>query len=140
VKTEIVLVDPRTKQAFLSARRRTLEKFDYLPHIKVGYCFQADQEHAKSGRQYAHWGHRKNVVCVAHAIDELPDANKRGIFLHEFGHALDDYFEPESEKEERIAAALDDIEDDEDRADEIVSRLIGAKIDYDENNVQKEAE
>jgi len=138
MSTEIILVDPRTKKAFLSARRRVLEKFDYIPHIKVGYCFQADQEHDRSERQYAHWGHRKNVVCVAHAIDGLPEANKNGIFLHEFGHVLDDYFEPETEREEKVAAKLDEIEDDEDRADEIVSLLIKAKIDYDENNVQRE--
>lgn len=137
---EVMCVDPAVKQAFLNVRRRVLAKYDGLPHIKVAYCWIADRDHEKRKRQYAHWGHIKNTICVARAIDNLPDDNKRGIFLHEFGHVLDDYFDPETNAEERMADRIDSIEDDEDRADEFVARLIKAKIEYDDDDVQREVD
>jgi len=139
MSTDVLLVNRKVREVFLSIRKRVLDKYDYLPHTKVAYCFQADMEHDKSARQYAHWGHRKNTICLAHDIDKLPEANLRGIFLHEYGHVLDDHFEPEEgTDEEDMADKLDDIADGEDRADEIVSVLLGVDIEYDDNDVQRE--
>jgi S-adenosylmethionine hydrolase len=54
--------------------------------IKVLHCSEADAEHRKAKRQYAHTFHLRNVICVASAWINLPEEWKYGILLHEIGH------------------------------------------------------
>lgn len=55
---------------------------------KLKICEQANKEHAKSKRQYAHVFHKKNTICIADAFYDLPTKHRIGIQLHEIGHLL----------------------------------------------------
>jgi hypothetical protein len=59
--------------------------------LSIKVCREADLEHEKSARQYAHVFHHKNVICVAHAFEKLPDCWALAILLHEVGHLLAGY-------------------------------------------------
>jgi hypothetical protein len=55
--------------------------------VHIEHCSDADYEHARSIRQYAHTFHRgPDVICVAKAYFGLPPHLRAGIFLHELGH------------------------------------------------------
>jgi hypothetical protein len=54
--------------------------------IRVWECAEATDRHAVSARSYAHVGHRRQVICVAHAFFVLPPSYRYGILLHELGH------------------------------------------------------
>ncbi len=55
--------------------------------VRVEHCAEADREHRRNRRQYAHTFHRgDDVICVAEAYFGLPSRIKAGIFLHELGH------------------------------------------------------
>lgn len=55
--------------------------------IHVRTCREADQEHARSARRYAHVGHYRGTVCLARAaVFELPANYLAAILLHELGH------------------------------------------------------
>lgn len=54
----------------------------------VEICRDADREHEKSQRQYAHVYHRQNVICVARDFYKLPNRHRLALLLHEVGHLL----------------------------------------------------
>jgi 3-dehydroquinate synthase class II len=56
--------------------------------IIVRYCKEADEDHAKKLRQYAHTYHYKNDVCVTKAFKVLPLEIQMGLIAHEVGHLL----------------------------------------------------
>jgi predicted acetyltransferase len=69
--------------------------------ITVRHCREADKEHNKSRRQYAHTYHHHNVICVADAWLDLPLENQLAIVAHEVGHILvnsTDHTEQEADK------------------------------------------
>jgi hypothetical protein len=57
--------------------------------LNLYYCPIVNREHRLSQRQYAHTGHRSNIICIADAIDSLPNNFYYGILLHELGHSCD---------------------------------------------------
>ena len=56
--------------------------------LRVKVCREADAEHRKSIRQYAHTMHYPNTICIADAFYDLPEKHKIGIVLHELGHLM----------------------------------------------------
>lgn len=68
--------------------------------IYIKFCKEVDIEHNRVHRWYAHTGHRKNIICVAKAIKDLPNNFICGIILHELGHMLSGYI---TEKEADLA-------------------------------------
>jgi hypothetical protein len=49
-------------------------------------CHEADRDHARDPRAFAHVGHHAGAVCLAHGIVFLPRGFILGILLHELGH------------------------------------------------------
>lgn len=54
----------------------------------VRYCKDADKEHKKSIRQYAHTNHYKNQACVSKAFKILPLEIQMALIAHEVGHLM----------------------------------------------------
>lgn len=54
--------------------------------VTLRHCSDADQDHARNPRAYAHVGHYPGSVCLASAIVFLPREFIVGILLHELGH------------------------------------------------------
>jgi len=80
--------------------------------IVIRRCPQAQDEHGRSRRQYAHTFHLYNSICVADAFDSLPDEHKAAILLHELGHLVAGPRASEAE------------------ADSVVEEITGVKIWY----------
>ncbi len=59
-----------------------------MRQLTVEECSQANREHQKSQRQYAHTFHRDGVICVSRAFWKLPERLRLAILLHEAGHIL----------------------------------------------------
>lgn len=60
--------------------------------ILLKHCALADQEHAKSKRQYAHtFHHDERNICVAKAFENLTENQIWAIIAHEVGHLLVGY-------------------------------------------------
>lgn len=120
------------KSIFWEVRQQVLARCDHLPRIKLEQCFQADQDHERERRVYAHWGHKKGIICYAKAFEKLPIANQRGILYHEFGHAIDDFLDETDEANKKFV----EIEDDEVRADFIAVEMFDVPLSYDRKGVQ----
>lgn len=57
--------------------------------FRVEHCSDADKDHKKRKRQYAHTWHRDNkTICVAEAFFGLPIEHQAGLIAHEIGHLL----------------------------------------------------
>lgn len=56
--------------------------------IRWRFCKEAEREHERSQRQYAHTFHHGDIICLCHAFWDLPPAYRDGILLHEAGHLL----------------------------------------------------
>lgn len=54
----------------------------------IRFCKQADEEHRRSKRQYAHTYHHDFTICFARAIKNLTPAQFAAILAHEIGHLL----------------------------------------------------
>jgi hypothetical protein len=72
--------------------------------IKWRLCRDAEQEHRKDERQYAHTFHYANTICVCRAFWDLPKSYRDGVLLHEIGHLL---VGPEGTEQEATRAAED---------------------------------
>jgi hypothetical protein len=59
--------------------------------VKLRHCREADTEHERSFRQYAHTFHYPNTVCFAEAFCSLSERWQLAILLHELGHLLAGY-------------------------------------------------
>lgn len=73
---------------FEAVRRRAAKIEPKLGRVRLHFCTTAAEEHAKRDRQYAHFNHYSDTVCVAPEIEALQDPWKWGLMAHEFGHAL----------------------------------------------------
>lgn len=79
----------RVETLFGLARGHAALKFPWIGSIKVKLCGQADADHRKSWRQFAHTGHDPYVVCFARAAErELTDEEILGMSAHEIGHVV----------------------------------------------------
>lgn len=109
---------------------------------QVEYCSEIDQQRqAGDERAYAHVDHHPDVICVAHAFDELPADNQVGILLHEVGHLLcdaDDEAAPIRAAELSKAAEVYDPErvPEEAAANQAVLDTLGIEIAYDDRQLQ----
>jgi hypothetical protein len=57
--------------------------------VKLVHCRDADGEHRRRKRQYAHsWHYPSPVVCLAQAYLQLPPTHSNGVLAHEVGHLL----------------------------------------------------
>ena len=70
---------------------------------RIGFCKQVEQEHRDDKRQYAHVFHIDNQVCVAQDFEKLPDRNRLGILMHEYGHILAGKYGSEEAANESVA-------------------------------------
>ena len=59
-----------------------------LPDIKVKHCAEADREHQKIYRNFAHMDHYPLTICYAKALLDMPDVVQYGILAHEIGHII----------------------------------------------------
>lgn len=64
-----------------------------MERVKLQHCTDADRDHKRSPRAYAHVGHYPGTICVANAIVFLPREFVCGILLHELGHLTGAYGE-----------------------------------------------
>lgn len=53
---------------------------------KIRVCALAKKEHESCSRCFAHVFHKKNTICVARSVFDLPTEYLAGILLHELGH------------------------------------------------------
>lgn len=77
---------PRSEKLWKTLRARAAKIDPLLSKVALLPCAEADKEHARSKRQYAHAWHRPRVVCHAKAFSSLPIENQIGILSHELGH------------------------------------------------------
>ena len=59
--------------------------------ITIGICKEANRDHKRSKRQYAHTFHHKNCICVADSMMWLPSKIFWAIMAHELGHIIAGY-------------------------------------------------
>uniref|UniRef100_A0A6H1ZXL7 Peptidase n=1 Tax=viral metagenome TaxID=1070528 RepID=A0A6H1ZXL7_9ZZZZ len=102
---------------------------EILYDIKVIRCSQADYDHWREGRIYAHVGCMDKTICVSSSIELLDDCNITGLLLHEIGHLI--HLEGLLDIE-----IPDGINDDEIIADMIIDNIFGIHIYYDGKKVQ----
>lgn len=70
--------------------------------VSVRHCKEADAEHRKSFRQYAHTFHYSNTICLCSAFESLSEQWQLAIFLHEIGHLLAGYEASEADANRAI--------------------------------------
>jgi hypothetical protein len=56
--------------------------------VKWRQCSEAEREHQKDIRQYAHTYHYPETICVCAAFWDLPKEYRDGVILHEIGHLI----------------------------------------------------
>ncbi len=71
--------------------------------VRLRGCRDADSDHVRSRRQYAHTGHYKDTICLASTFLSLPLSHQAGLFAHEIGHIImmkrrKDHNEPDADK------------------------------------------
>lgn len=106
---------------------------------RAEYCSEIDgQRAAGDQRAYAHVDHHDDVVCVAHAFDDLPLRNQVGVLLHELGHLADEGDTVLSTRELEKAAAIYDPDriHEEAAANQLVLDLMGIEVLYDDQALQ----
>jgi hypothetical protein len=70
-------------------REKLIEKAAAFQPFVFKVCADADRDHEKSLRQYAHVGpHGDNVICVAAAFLDLPREHRDALVAHEIGHLI----------------------------------------------------
>lgn len=52
------------------------------------YCPEAERDHKRNRRNYAHTYHYPETICVAKEFWELPEPYRDAILLHEIGHLI----------------------------------------------------
>lgn len=82
--------EPNVYSVFDYVKARARKTFPSLGEVKLCLCKEADEEHRKSSRQYAHYNHHRRTICVSRAIESLTGPWKVGLMAHEFGHAFAD--------------------------------------------------
>ena len=82
----------KTEEVFKTIKQRIGMYFSQLNGIRMLRGKKDDKEHKKNARHYATFHSDRQMITYASAMDDLPDTQKAGIILHEFGHALDDLF------------------------------------------------
>lgn len=71
--------------------------------VTVRRCTEADKEHKRSRRQYAHTYHvNGNVICVAGEWVMLPIETEMGLIAHEIGHLLAGYTDHSEKEADRL--------------------------------------
>lgn len=87
---------------FTSIRKKVERKYGSLV-ISYVWCPQADEEHEKSFRQYAHTFHlMRPKICFAIDVINLSKRYIQGIIWHEVGHLLEGQYGPEERANQRI--------------------------------------
>ena len=108
--------------------------------IDIGFkrCRIADRDHYKEYRVFMHTGCEPNTICVTSSIDMLDTDCLVGLFCHEIGHVICFQF-PEmiseclSEKEQDL---LEELDDDELRADHVMLLIFEIRIFYNARKIQ----
>ena len=85
-------------------------------------CEEAEREHRRNRRQYAHVYHVPGQICLCKAFWELPKVYRDGVLLHEIGHLVAG---PEGSEEDATRAA---------------ETLFGVQIDYADSPYGEELE
>lgn len=116
------------------------EIIEQIIDIDFERCRLADSDHYKHNRIYAHVGCEDLRICVTSSIELLDRENLQGIFVHEIGHLIHlnltdilDHCESLSDEDVEL---LNNLDDEELIADQIVLTLFGIYIHYDSKKVQ----
>ena len=56
--------------------------------VRWRFCREAEEDHQRAQRQYAHTYHYRDTICLCRAFWALPKAYRDGVILHEIGHLL----------------------------------------------------
>jgi hypothetical protein len=56
--------------------------------IQWKFCEEAERDHRRNKRQYAHTYHYPGIICLCRAFFDLPADYQEGLLLHEAGHLL----------------------------------------------------
>ncbi len=56
--------------------------------LKIRLCSIVESHHKKSTRAYAHYGHKKNTICISREVYKLPLNHSIALIAHEVGHNL----------------------------------------------------
>lgn len=76
---------PIIKKVMRFARRKSGYRF---PGLKHSFCRVCDEAHEKDPRLYSHSFCKRDTICWARAMGELPPEVLAGICLHELGHQI----------------------------------------------------
>lgn len=89
--------------------------------LHVG-CPEAERDHRKLWRQFAHANHHPNGICFARAAElELTDRELMGMMAHEFGHVIGDALGYSGEK----------------AADDVAREILGLSVKYNARTLQE---
>lgn len=117
------------------------KNFPEFSDVRLQACEECEEMYIESlkkqskkelpARTYAHTLHIPNVVCYTERMDtELSEAQRKGIFIHEFGHLFDERY-PET------AEMYADGDDREVVADMISFAVFRVPIDYGDYDIQE---
>lgn len=114
----------KTQRSFHAVKQYVCSIYPALRRIKLRHCMDVEREHEASWRQFAHSIHVNNSICYSYSMEELEEAQRQGIFMHEFGHIFCDkypYLWPDNEDED---------------ADQVCEEEFGVPIFYDRESVE----
>ena len=111
--------------------------FPWIKNVRLRYCADADSDHKKSWRQFAHTGCQDGAVCFARAAqDDLSADEMTGMVAHELGHVVGDTLRfPEHAKAKRSGGKTPQAVQDE--ADRIAKEFFGIDIRYNKRTLQE---
>lgn len=125
----------RLSTRFGAVLHQAIGTFPWLSRVQMCYCDQADREHRKSWRQFAHSCHHKDIVCWAPAAEtELTDLEIDGIAAHELGHIVaDEMGLPAHRATRESGRRTPEVEDEANRA----ASLLGFRIRYNKRELEE---
>lgn len=124
-----------TKEIFWDIRRKMIEKFPDITHVKFEPCFLADEKDKEARPEYCHWNHKSGVICFSKKFLDLPVEYKKGILLHQFGKVIDDKHVPFEDEEDEQLEKIDEEPDADVRADMIAAAYLDPNYSIDSNDV-----
>jgi len=114
----------KTRESFNCVKDFVCDLYPEMDNIKLHHCKDAEKDHGREWRVFAHMNHVDDAVCYSDAMEELSEEQRQGIFLHEFGHMLCELYKDEFP------------ENSDDDADGVILDEFDVQIFYDKRDVE----